>query len=89
VLVLPIGGRDAEDAPFHRHHQKGGDGYVSLCPELDVASQGHSVEGARANLKEAVELLFETADPTEIAQPLHGEVRLGLGSHGPRPSAAG
>lgn len=41
-------------------------GYVALCPELDVASQGDSVEEASANLREAVELFLETADPSEI-----------------------
>jgi predicted RNase H-like HicB family nuclease len=50
------------------------DGYVALCPELDVASQGASVEEARANLAEAVALFFETADPSEIEQRLHTEV---------------
>ena len=50
------------------------DGYVALCPELDVASQGSSVEDARRNLAEAVELFFETADPSEIEQRLHTEV---------------
>jgi predicted RNase H-like HicB family nuclease len=54
--------------------EREGDGYVSLCPELDVASQGHSVEEARSNLREAVELLLETADQSEIDQRLHGEV---------------
>jgi predicted RNase H-like HicB family nuclease len=42
------------------------DGYVALCSELDIASQGDSVEEARRNLKEAVELFFETASPGEI-----------------------
>jgi len=42
-------------------------GYVALCPELDVASQGDSVEEASANLREAVELFIETADRSEIA----------------------
>ncbi|HYS54234.1 MAG TPA: type II toxin-antitoxin system HicB family antitoxin [Thermoanaerobaculia bacterium] len=42
-------------------------GYVALCPELDVASQGGSVEEASTNLREAVELFIETADPSEIA----------------------
>lgn len=50
------------------------DAYVALCPELDIASQGESVEAARANLVEALELFFEAADVTEIAQRLHGEV---------------
>lgn len=42
------------------------DGYVALCPELDVASQGDTIEEARRNLLEAVELFLETADPSEI-----------------------
>jgi predicted RNase H-like HicB family nuclease len=50
------------------------DGYVALCPELDIASQGDTVETARANLVEALELFFESADPTEVARPLHSEV---------------
>ncbi len=48
--------------------------YVALCPELDIASQGPTVEAARANLIEALELFFESADQTEIARRLHGEV---------------
>ena len=50
------------------------DGYVSLCPELDIASQGSSVEEARNNLLEAIELFFETADRSEIKSRLSGEV---------------
>lgn len=49
-------------------------GYVSLCPELDIASQGETVEEARANLREAVELFFEVAPPDEIAGRLNPEV---------------
>ena len=56
--------------------QREGDGYVALCPELDVASQGDTVEQARANLREAVELLLQTASPTEINQRLRAEVYL-------------
>jgi len=48
--------------------------YVALCPELDIASQGISVEEARKNLKEALELFFETASPQEIRERAHGEV---------------
>ena len=54
--------------------EREGDGYVSLCPELDIASQGDSVEQARDNLREALELFFETASPEETKQRLHGEV---------------
>lgn len=50
------------------------DGFVALCPELDIASQGVSVEEARANLREAVELFFETADSSEIDRRLHNEI---------------
>ena len=54
--------------------EREGDGYVALCPELEVASQGDSIEEARQNLVEAVELFLETADPSEIQQRLHAEV---------------
>jgi len=54
--------------------EREGDGYVALCPELDVASQGDTVEEARANLREAVELFLETASPEEIAERLHAEI---------------
>ena len=56
--------------------QREGDGYVALCPELDVASQGKTVEQARANLREALELLLETASSTEINERLRSEVYL-------------
>ena len=50
--------------------EREGDGYVSLCPELDIASQGDTVEVASANLKEAVELYLECADAQEIKNRL-------------------
>ena len=50
------------------------DGYVSLCPELDIASQGATIEEARENLREALELFFETASSSEIQTRLHEEV---------------
>ena len=54
--------------------EREGDQYVSLCPELDIASQGNTVEEARSNLKEALELFFETASQQEIKERLHEEV---------------
>ena len=54
--------------------EREGDGYVSLCPELDIASQGDSVEKAKDNLQEALELFFETASPEELKQRLRGDV---------------
>ena len=53
-------------------HEEGG--YSALCPELDIASQGNSVEEAKKNLVEAIELFFETASGTEIQERLHDEV---------------
>ena len=50
------------------------DGFVALCPELDIASQGDTVEDARSNLAEAIELFFEVADPSEIEQRMHNDV---------------
>ena len=54
--------------------EREGDGYVSLCPELDIASQGSTVEEARLNLLEALELFFEHASKSEIGERLHSEV---------------
>jgi predicted RNase H-like HicB family nuclease len=53
--------------------EREGDGYVALCPELDIASQGDTVEAARRSLVEALELFFETADPSQIANRRHTE----------------
>jgi predicted RNase H-like HicB family nuclease len=54
--------------------EREGVGYVSLCPELDIASQGDTLEEARENLREAVELFFETASESEPQTRLHDEV---------------
>ena len=48
--------------------------YVALCPELDIASQGDTVEESQRNLKEALELFFEEASPSEVRERLHSEV---------------
>jgi predicted RNase H-like HicB family nuclease len=54
--------------------EREGNGYIALCPELDIASQGPTVEEARRNLVEAIELFFEMADPSEVQHRLHSEV---------------
>ena len=46
--------------------EREGDGYVSTCQELDIVSQGATVEEARVNLVEAVEGFLEIASPSEI-----------------------
>ena len=53
--------------------EREGNGYVALCPEVDVASQGDTIDKARSNLREALELFFETASPEEIRERLHVE----------------
>lgn len=50
------------------------DGFVAICPEFDIASEGNTIEEARANLIEALTLFFETASQSEISQRSHGEV---------------
>ena len=54
--------------------EREGDSYVALCPELDIASQGASVSEARSNLKEALELFYESAPASEIHRRLHSEI---------------
>lgn len=54
--------------------EREGEGFVALCPELDIASQGDTVEEAKGNLAEAIELFLEVAAPSEIQHRLHTEV---------------
>ena len=51
-----------------------GDGYVALCPDVDVASQGATVAEARDNLIEALTLFFENTSASEIDRRLKGVV---------------
>lgn len=50
--------------------EKEGRLFVALCPELDVASQGKTIDAALKNLKEAVALFLETASPKELKSHL-------------------
>ena len=47
-----------------------GDLYVAECPEVGTVSQGHTVEEAIANLKEATELYLEEFPRLQIGKPL-------------------
>lgn len=49
------------------------DWYVATCPEVDVVSQGKTIESARSNLLEAVEAFFEAASPSEVRRRLKKE----------------
>lgn len=47
------------------------DWYVARCLEVEVTSQGRSIEEARENLKEALELYFEDQPlPAEVEPPI-------------------
>ncbi len=50
------------------------DAWISWCPEIDIASQGDTIEQAKANLKEVVELYVETAKESEIKELLGVEM---------------
>lgn len=54
--------------------EREGNRFVALCPELDIASEGASIEEARTNLIEALALFFETASSSEVARRLRSEV---------------
>lgn len=54
--------------------EKEGNGYVALCPELDIASQGDTVEESKSNLQEAIELFFEHASREEIDYRLKSDI---------------
>ena len=54
--------------------EREGDGYVAFCPEFDIASQGDTIEQAKANLEEALALFIETASAEEIEERFHPEV---------------
>lgn len=63
-----------KQASFTAVLEKEGSAFVALCPELDVASQGDTIESAMTNLREAVELFLECASPEELQQRIRHEV---------------
>ena len=73
-MVVFKQGRLSMTKQFTAIIEREGDGFVALCPDLDIASQGNSIEEARSNLREALELFFETASPEEIKSRLRGEI---------------
>ncbi len=74
--------------------QREEDMYVALCPELDVVSQGDTVQEARENVREAGQLFLEDAAPEEVEERLHDEqyvsprVRRGVSQGKPHRDAA-
>jgi predicted RNase H-like HicB family nuclease len=65
-MVEPMTGANIMQKQLTAIIEREGDGYVSICPELDIASQGDTIEEARGNLREALVLFFEAASPGEI-----------------------
>ncbi|MGC1120849.1 MAG: type II toxin-antitoxin system HicB family antitoxin [Candidatus Methanofastidiosia archaeon] len=45
-------------------------GHVAFCPELEVYSQGETIEEAKANLAEAVKLYLESAKELEVLEEI-------------------
>lgn len=60
--------------PFTAIIEREGKGYISLCLEVDTASQGKTIEEARDSLIGALEPFFEIADPSEISNRLPSEI---------------
>ena len=54
--------------------EREGNLYVATCPQFDVVTQGSTIQEARDNLKEAVELFLECASPAEQAERYRPEV---------------
>lgn len=50
--------------------QKEEDMYVAKCPEVGTVSQGHTVEEALENLKEATQLYLEEFPLKELPHPI-------------------
>jgi predicted RNase H-like HicB family nuclease len=68
---------EAMKRPFAASVCREGSWYVSLCREVDVASQGESEEEALANLREALELHFEPPQATRPPKVRTIEVEVG------------
>ncbi len=49
--------------------KKGENQYIALCQEVDIVSQGYTVEEAINNLKEAVELYIEEEGMPQESEP--------------------
>ena len=70
--------------------RKGEKQFVALCPEVDVISQGHTIEEAVENLKEAVSLyLEEMGEPEEYSSSDTFVVKFEVNSFGKTPKVVG
>ena len=56
-----------------------GDWYVARCLQIEVTSQGESVESALANLREALELYFEDEPlPADVQLPIIAPIEISV-----------
>ncbi|MDO9516908.1 MAG: type II toxin-antitoxin system HicB family antitoxin [Methanosarcinaceae archaeon] len=70
--------------------KKGDKQFVALCPELDIVSQGYSIEEALDNLKEASDLFIETMGlPDDIEENTTIIARFEVGTQGKTTCAVG
>jgi len=53
-----------------------GDWYVARCLEVEVTSQGETIESALANLREALELYFEDEPAPAMVEPIVAPVEV-------------
>ena len=61
--------------------KKEADGFSVICTDLDVASQGETIEEATANIKEAIELYLESAEEIGITDEVLDKIGLVRGEH--------
>ena len=54
--------------------EQGDEEFVSFCPELGVASQGATIEEATANLKDAIDILLESASLDDLKHILTKDI---------------
>jgi len=73
-LVSELSGSESVKRTFSAIIESEDGGFVSFCPELDIASQGDTVEEARDHLREAVTLFFEHASKDEIRRRLGEDI---------------
>jgi predicted RNase H-like HicB family nuclease len=55
-----------------------GDWYVARCIDVEVASQGRTIDEALANLREALELYFEDQPAPDPSEPIVAPVEVKL-----------
>ena len=63
-----------------------GDMYTAYCPELDLATCGHTIEEARRNLQEVIEIFIEETAEMGTLEELLIEAGYDLNGAGQEPA---